>query len=54
MKGEWYTTGQEADLWVDTSSFATGMLLEDNGAVFEDACWLLPDNINLSELDAVV
>ena len=46
------------EIWVNTSSFAMGMSLKDNGAVIKDACWLCPDNdtqhINLAEHDVVV
>ena len=43
---------------MDTSSVATGVVLETNGMVIEDACWLRPINdaqhINLAELDAAL
>ena len=46
------------NVWVDASSLAIGVLLEKNGAVIEDACWLRPMNdaahINLAELDVVL
>ena len=46
------------NVWVDASSLALGVLLENDVAVLEDACWLWPANdawhINLAELDAVV
>lgn len=45
-------------MWVDASSLAIGALLEMNGSVIEDACWLRPlddaAHINLAELDAVI
>ena len=45
-------------MWVDASSLATGVLLERDDIVFEDACWLRPTNdaqhINLAELDAAL
>ena len=50
--------GKEMNVWVDASSLAIGVLLEKNGAVIEDACWLRPMNdtmhINLAELDMVL
>lgn len=45
------------DLWFDASSFATGVSMEENRALIEDASWLRPDNafdnINLADLDEV-
>ena len=45
-------------MWVDASSLATGVLLERDDVVFEDACRLRLTNdaqhINLAELDAVL
>ena len=50
--------GKEIIVWVDASSVATGVALETNGTVIEDACWLCPINdaqhINLAELDAAL
>ena len=57
-QGEWCINGEEMNIWVDTSTLALGVLLEKDGIVLEDACWLWPTNdarhINLAELDAVV
>lgn len=56
-QGRWDVAGDEATLWVDASSLAVGAVLEVNGEVIEDACWLRRDectHINLAELDAVV
>ena len=43
---------------MDASSVTTGVALEMNGTVLEDACWLRPINdaqhINLAELDAAL
>ena len=43
---------------MDASSVATGVALETNGTIIEDACWLRPVNdalhINLAELDAAL
>ena len=54
-QGPWCTIGQDINVWVDISSFVTGVLLECDDVVFEDACWLRPANdaqhINLAELD---
>ena len=53
--GNWCTDGKEIIVCVDASSVATGVALETNGTVIEDACWLRPINdaqhINLAELD---
>ena len=50
--------GKEITVWVDASSIATGVALETNGTVIEDACWLRPINdtqhINLAELDVAL
>ena len=50
--------GKEITVWVDASSVATGVALETNGTVIEDAYWLHPTNdvqqINLVELDAAI
>ena len=50
--------GKEITVLVDESSIATGMALETNGTVIEDACWLHPINntqhINLAELDTAL
>ena len=58
VEGNWCTDGKEIKVWVDASSVATGMALETNGMVIEDACWLCPINdaqhINLAELDAAL
>ena len=57
-QGLWCTTGQDINVWVDTSSLAAGVLLECDDVVFEDVCWLRPTNnaqhINLAELDAAL
>ena len=56
--GNWCTDGKEITVWVDASSVATGVALEMNGKVIEDACWLRPINnaqhINLAELDTAL
>ena len=56
--GNWCTDGEEITVWVDASSVATGVALETDGKVIEDACWLRPINdaqhINLAELDAAL
>ena len=48
----------ELNACVDTSSLATGVVLEQFSTVLEDACWLRPKNdaqhINLAELDATL
>ena len=56
--GNWCTDGKEITVWVDVSSVATGVALETNEMVIEDACWLCPINdaqhINLAELDVAL
>ena len=56
--GDWCVYGWELNVWVDASSLAIGVALERHETVFEDACWLRPENdaqhINLAELDAVL
>ena len=57
-RGRWYVDGQALSVWVDASSFATGVSLVYDGAVVEDACWLRPEkdsqHINLAELGAII
>ena len=56
--GNWCTDGKEITVWVDASSISTGVALETNRTVIEDACWLRPINdaqhINLAELDTAL
>lgn len=55
--GRWDVSGEEAIVWVDASSLATGALVEVEGCVIEDGCWLRPEDgmhINLAELDALL
>ena len=40
VRGKWCVDGPEVDVWVDASSLATGVSLEHDGAVVEDASWL--------------
>ena len=57
-QGLWCATGQDINVWIDASSLATGVLLECDDVVFEDAYWLQPANdaqhINLPELNAAL
>ena len=57
-RGDWCADGQEVTVWVDASSLATGVAIEYDGAIIEDASWLRPvhadKHINLAELDAVL
>ena len=57
-RGYWCVQGKVMNVWVDASSLAIRVLLEKNGAVIEDACWVQPMNdavhINLAELDVVL
>ena len=54
----WCMDGKEITVWVDVSSVATGVALEMNETVIEDACSLRPTNdaqhINLAEYDAAL
>ena len=56
--GNWCVDGKEITVWVDASCVATGVALETNETVIEDACWLRPTNdaqhINLAELNAAL
>ena len=38
--GNWCMDSKEITVWVDESCIATGVVLETNGTVIEDACWL--------------
>ena len=40
VRGKWCVDSPELDVWVDASSLATGVSLEYDGAVVEDASWL--------------
>ena len=57
-RGDWCMKGKEMNVWVDASYLPIGVLLEKNGAVIKDACWLRPMNdathINRAELDTVL
>ena len=58
VRGKWCVDGPELDFSVDASSLATGVSLEHDGAVVEDASLLRKErdmqHINLAELDAVL
>ena len=58
VRGKGCVDGPELDVWVDTSSLATGVSLEHDGAIVEDASCLRKErdtqHINLAELDAVL
>lgn len=41
---DWCVDGRELNVWVDSSSLTTGVVLERRGTVLEDACWLQPEN----------
>ncbi|XP_043231549.1 uncharacterized protein LOC122386434 [Amphibalanus amphitrite] len=56
-RGRWDVTGDEGVVWVDASSLAIGAVLEMEGTIVEDACWLRKNpetHVNLAELDSVV
>ncbi|XP_043209912.1 uncharacterized protein LOC122374918 [Amphibalanus amphitrite] len=56
-RGRWDVTGEEGVVWVDASSLAIGAVLEMEGSIVEDACWLRKNpetHVNLAELDSVV
>lgn len=44
VHNKWCTNGYTYDVWVDTSSLATGVLLEADRKAVEDAYWLPPVN----------
>ena len=55
--GRWDVSGEKADVWVDASSIAIGVVLTVDREVVEDASWLRSTevtHINMAELDAVV
>ena len=56
--GDRHVSGNKLKAWVDTSSLATGVVLERFGTVLEDAYWLRLKNdaqhINLVEFDATL
>ena len=58
VHGDWCANGQEVTVWVDASSLATGVAIEYDGAIIEDASWLrlahADKHINLAELNAVL
>ncbi|KAK4322347.1 hypothetical protein Pmani_006904 [Petrolisthes manimaculis] len=57
VRGRWDIKGNKARVWVDASSLALGVVIEIDGCIIEDACWLRKDDsahINMAELDAVV
>ncbi|KFD56667.1 LOW QUALITY PROTEIN: hypothetical protein M513_02343 [Trichuris suis] len=56
-EARWDVPGDAAKVWVDASALATGVAVEVNGSIVEDAAWLRPDDayhINMAELDAVI
>ena len=56
-KGVWNVYSNEATEWVDASSLVLGAIVEVDGNIIEDVCWLRKDDtthINMSELDAVI
>ena len=57
-KCRWDVVGEEATVWVDTSSLALGIVIEVDGNVVEDASFLRSDDssyhINMAELNAVI
>ena len=55
--GRWNVEGTEAELWVDASSLAIGVVLQVNGMTIEDGSWLRESDsthINMAELEAVI
>ena len=44
VRGDWCVDVYEFSVWVDASSLATGVALEANGSVVEDASWLCTAN----------
>ena len=57
VKGRWDVASEAVKVWVDASSIAMGAVIEMNGNVVEDACWLRKEvagHINMAELDALI
>ena len=55
--GRWDVEGDEADLWVDASSIAIGVVLQVGGMTIEDGSWMRESDsthINMAELEAVI
>lgn len=55
--GRWNVDEGTAAVWTDASSIALGAVLEIDGSVIEDGCWLRLDDashINMAELDAAI
>ena len=53
----WDVTGEKANVWVDASSIAIGVVVEVDGDAVEDGSWLRSSDvthINMAEMDAVV
>ena len=50
--------GHEVTVWIDTSSLATGIVVESGESLIEDACWLRlaceDRHNNLAELNAML
>ncbi|XP_043198082.1 uncharacterized protein LOC122368321 [Amphibalanus amphitrite] len=56
-RGQWDVKGNEVTVWADASMLALGVVLEIEGEVVEDGCWLRPTDgthINMAELDAAL
>lgn len=43
VRGIWNVKGSRARVWVDASSLALGVVIEADGCVIEDACWLMKE-----------
>jgi len=59
VKGKWCVNPESTlHVWTDASNLAVGVVLEIDGNVIEDACWLNKDrdtsHINMKELDAAI
>ena len=57
VQGRWDVSGEEAKVWIDSSSVALGVAVEVGRCVVEDASWLCKDescHINMAELDAAI
>ena len=58
VQSNWSVSGEELNVWIDTSSLATAVVLERHGDILEDVYWLHPTNnalhINSAELDATM
>uniref|UniRef100_A0A5S6QF95 Reverse transcriptase domain-containing protein n=1 Tax=Trichuris muris TaxID=70415 RepID=A0A5S6QF95_TRIMR len=44
VRRKWNVSGNKANVWIDASSMAHGVVVEVGDCIVEDAAWLLPDD----------